>query len=124
MKHTILYEEKYEIVKQKVIGEYSSEDARNTEEMYLKALQGKPYKQLIVDLSQAGKMESRETRKIQNDCLMSAGFTEVAFIGASAATRMIAKVMMKLSSENIPTEFFKTENEAIDWLKKRRSKNE
>jgi len=124
MKHTILYDDNHEIVKQNVIGDYSSEDARNSEAIYLKALKDKPYKQLVVNLSKAGKMESREARKIQNECLMRAGFTDVAFVGASSATRMIAKVMMKLSSETIPTEFFKTEDEAVDWLIKRRGKNE
>jgi len=65
-------------------------------------------------------MESRDTRSVINQTLNDAKFTDVAYVGANAATRMIAKVLMKLGSLKAATNFFKDYEEAINWIKKRR----
>ena len=120
MEHKTWYDEQHGILRLQVVGEYSSQEARDLGKTWNELLQGKPYRQLVVDLSQAGRMESRETRKIQNDCLKEAEITDIVFVGASSATRMIAKVLVKLSSLNAYTEFFRTNDEAIKWIKDRR----
>jgi len=122
MKHKFWYDEKTDVFYQQIIGDYSTEEARGLGAIYEKAFKGKPYRQLIVDLSQGTKMESRETRQLANKALDEAGITEVAYIGATSATRMIAKVLMKLGSLKAQSDFFKSEKDAINWLISRRKK--
>jgi polyhydroxyalkanoate synthesis regulator phasin len=120
MEHKIWYDDGQQIVHQQIKGEFSTEQTRHFGKKYLELLEGKPYRQLIVDLREAGKMESRETRSITNEMLNQAAITEVAFVGANAATRMIAKVLMKLGSLKAESDFFKDLDEAINWIEKRR----
>jgi len=122
MKHKFWYDDKTDIVFQKIIGEYSTEDALSTQTFYKDLLEGKPFKQAIVDVSEGTKLESRETRKIAIKNLDESGLTEVAYIGANATSRIIAKVLMKLGSHKAVSEFFRTEQEAIKWLMDRRKK--
>jgi len=120
MKHKINYDEKNNLLCQSIIGEYSTKNAEYFGDQYISHLDGKPYRQLIVDLREAGKMESRETRSIINETLNKAKITDVAYVGANATTRMIAKVLMKLGSLKAEANFLKDYEDAINWLKKRR----
>jgi len=120
MKHKLWYDEENEILKLQVIGKYSSQEAREVSASLGELLKGRPHRQFIVDLSQAGKMESRETRKIQNDGLKQAQLTHVAFVGASAGPRMIARILIKLGSLNVSNTFCETIDEAVRWLKAQR----
>lgn len=120
MKHTIFFDEEHQILIQTVIGDFSTEETKEFGKLYNHYLEGKPYRQLIVDLSDAGKMENRDTRSVTNEMLNAAQFTDVAFVGANAAVRMIAKVLMKLGSLKAESNFLKDKNEAIAWLEKRR----
>ena len=120
MKHQVWYDKQNEILRLQVVDFFSTQESREIGQLYPDQLKERPYKQLVVDLSQAGEMENRETRKIQNESLKQAGITDVAYVGASAATRMIAKVLMKLGSLNAKSEFFKSDDKAIKWLRDQR----
>ena len=120
MEHKVWYDEENELLRLAVIGPYSTQEAKDLEKSFHELLVGKAYRQLLVNLSGAGPMESRETRKIQNEILKEIEITDVAYVGAAAAPRMIAKVMMKLGSLNASTEFVKTDDEGITWLKNQR----
>jgi hypothetical protein len=120
MKHTILYDEEHQMVLQAIIGFFTTEETRLMSSQYDALLDGKPYRQLIVDLRKAGKMESRETRSLTNQLLNESKFTDVVFVGATAAQRMIAKVLMKLGSLKAESNFVKDIDGAINWLKNRR----
>jgi hypothetical protein len=122
MKHKLWFDAENEMLIFQIIGDYSTEEARESEILFNSALGESPIRQLLVDLSKAGAMESRETRKLQNDSIRRAGITGTAFVGATATTRMIARVMTKLGSEKIPTEFFATTDEAINWLKNQKGR--
>jgi hypothetical protein len=120
MKHTIIFDEDHQILKQEIIGYFSTDDAKYFGELYNGYLEGKPYRQLIVDLRKAGKMENRETRSITNQMLNEGGITDVAYVGATAPVRMIAKVLMKLGSLKAESTFVKDMDEAVSWIEKRR----
>ncbi|MCF8373502.1 MAG: STAS/SEC14 domain-containing protein [Bacteroidales bacterium] len=120
MEHKIWFDDGQQVVHQQIIGEFTTEETRYFGKKYIELLDGKPYRQLIVDLRDAGKMESRETRSVTNEMLNQAGFTEVVFVGANAATRMIAKVLMKLGSLKAESDFFGNLEDAIKWIEKRR----
>ena len=120
MEHKLWYDEENELLRLEVIGPYTTQEAKDLGKSFHEQLQGKANRQLLVNLSKAGAMESRETRKIQNEVLKELEITDVAYIGAAAAPRMIAKVLMKLGSLNAAIAFFKTDDEGMSWLKKQR----
>jgi len=120
MKHNLNYDDEHSILMLEINGEYTREEAFKIGELYQKFFAGAPYRQLIVNLQNAGKLESRETRQITKDKIDEAGITDVAYVGASAATRMIARVLMKLGGQKATSNFLKSYDEAIQWLKSRR----
>lgn len=120
MKHTITFDEDNQLVLQKIIGFFKTDEAKQFGNLYNELLQGKQYRQLIVDLRDAGKMENRETRSVTNEMLNEAQITDVAFVGATAPIRMIAKVLMKLGSLKAESTFVKDIDEAISWIENRR----
>jgi hypothetical protein len=120
MEHKIWYDDENQVLHQQVIGNFTTEDALKSERLSKEFLQDKQIRQLIVDLSAGGKMENRETRQIATRLFSDQKITDVAYIGATSATRMIAKVLMKLGNMKASIDFFKTEQEALTWLKNRR----
>lgn len=120
MKHTILFNEEHNLLIQTVNGVFTTDETKQFGILYNELLEGKPYRQLIVDLTNAGKMENRETRSVTNKMLNDAQITDVVYVGATAAIRMIAKVLMKLGSLKAEATFVKNMDEAINWIEKRR----
>ncbi len=120
MEHKIRYDDELQILHQQIIGVYSTEETREFGKKYKVLVEGKAIKQLVVDLREAGKMESRDTRSVTNEMLNEAGFTHVVFVGANAATRMIAKVLMKLGTIKAESDFYGDFDSAVEWLKSRR----
>jgi len=120
MKHKIVFDKDHQLLVQTIDGFFTTEETKQIGLQYNKLLEGKAYRQLIVDLRKAGKMENRDTRSVTNDMLNAAEITEVVYVGATAATRMIAKVLMKLGSLNAESNFVKDMDEAINWIENRR----
>ena len=120
MEHKIWYDDERQVVHLQIKGDFSTEETLYFGKKYIELLEGKPYRQMIVDLRDGGNMESRETRSISNDMLNQAKITDVAYVGANAAGRMIAKVLMKLGSLKAGSDFFKDFDEAVKWIEKRR----
>ena len=83
-------------------------------------LVGKPYRQGLVIMKEEYKVENRETREALSEGLSKLDVTEVAFVGLGAATRMVAKVLLKTGLVKLKGEFFKNTEEAIKWLKSKR----
>jgi len=123
MEHKIWYDEEKQVIHLQVKGDLSSEETLVLGKKCNEMLEGKPYRQMIVDLQGFKNMESRETRTVSNNMLNQVGITDVAYVGASAAARMIAKVLMKLGSLKAASDFFKGFDEANNWIAKRRQKS-
>ena len=120
MEHKIWFDDEHQLIQIKIKGEYTTEETLYHGKKCIELLEGKPFRQMIVDLREFTNMESRETRSASNKMLNQAGITDVAYVGANAAARMIAKVLMKLGSLKAEADFFKDFNEAVKWIKKRR----
>jgi hypothetical protein len=82
--------------------------------------ENKPYRQLLVVMSDTHNVENRDTREATSEQLSKLKITEVAFVGGSAANRMIARVLIKTGLIKINGDFFKTYEDAIKWLKSKR----
>lgn len=122
MEHKIWFDDEHQLIQMKIKGDYTTEETLYLSQKCIELLEGKPYRQMVVDLREFANMESRETRAISNEMLNQAGITDVAYIGANAAGRMIAKVLMKLGSLKAESDFFKDFSEAFKWIEKRRKK--
>lgn len=85
-----------------------------------KTLTGKPFRQVIVLMSPNHDVENRETREATAQALSKMSITDIAFVGGSAANRMIARVLIKTGILKISGDFFKEYDEAAAWLKSKR----
>lgn len=85
-----------------------------------KVLAGKPYRQVVVMMTDNYYIENRETREATADRLSKLKVSEVAFVGGNAASRMVARVLIKTGTIKLNGDFFKSYDEAINWLKSKR----
>ncbi len=77
-------------------------------------------RQVIINLERSKKIENRLVREQAAKIFQESSITHVAFVGGSAANRMIAKVLLKTGKKDIQGSFFKTEEEGINWIKNTR----
>lgn len=120
MEHKIWYDDQDEIVHLEFTSDYLESDVEPVRQKILELSEGKRYKQMVIQISKTAKVENRQTRERSNQALKDAAITDVAFIGGSAANRMIAKVLLKTGSLKISGDFFKTVDDGIKWIKSRR----
>lgn len=120
MDHKIWYDQDDEIIHLEFTRDYLTTDVPFIQEKLIEFGEGKRYKQMVIQISKTSKVENRETRELSNQALSIAQITDVAFIGGSAANRMIAKVLLKTGSLKTNGNFFKTVEEGINWIKSKR----
>lgn len=120
MEHKLWYDSSNELARLDFMSDFLLSDVAVIKEKLGGMLEGKPFRQIIIQMSDTGKVENRETREQSNKALKEAGITDIAFVGGSAANRMIAKVLVKTGVVNIQGEFFKNVEEAVMWLKSKR----
>lgn len=120
MEHKLWYDEDTKIVHLQFTRDYLTSDIKDIRNKMKELLDGKPYRQMCIQISKTAKVENRETREQSNQLLKEFEISHVAFIGGSAANRMIAKVMLKTGALKIQGDFFKTEEEGIKWLMSKR----
>ena len=120
MKHKMWYNTDDEILYLEFTSDYLTSDVPEIEKKIHELLDGKSRRQMIIRVSNVYKVENRETREQSNEVLRKANVTEVAFVGGSAANRLIAKVLMITGPVKTKGNFFKNENDAVSWLKSNR----
>lgn len=120
MEHKIWYDQNDEIIYLEFTRDYLTSDIPFVKEKILELSEGKRHKQMVIQISKTSKVENRETREQSNKILGEAQITDIAFIGGSAANRMIAKVLLKTGALKINGNFFKTLEEGINWIKSTR----
>jgi hypothetical protein len=80
--------------------------------------EGKDQRYVIVDLSRGSSdMVDKEARRAFRESARPEDFEKVAVFGASPAVRMLAKVIFVVTGVSNKTRFFKTEADALAWLK-------
>ncbi len=120
MKHDMWYDENSQVLFLVFKDDFVKSDVEKMYNNIMEMLKDKPHRQLLVEMSSKNKVENRETRELTNEALTKAAISEVAFVGGSAANRMIAKVLIKTGAIKTDGDFFKTRENAIDWLKSKR----
>lgn len=85
-----------------------------------KELEGKGRRSVVVDLTHGSSaMVDKEARKAFKELATPEAFAseKIAVFGASPAVRMLAKVILTITGVSKKTRFFKTEDDALRWLK-------
>jgi len=74
---------------------------------------------VLGDLAQVPSFQlDRETRRILQDGAKDYNLGKIAIIGANPTIRMFAKIIVAVLGKNKDSGFFKTEEDALTWLKK------
>ncbi len=120
MEHKLWYDPETQIIHLEFTRDYLTTDVETIREGLKKIIDGIPRRQMCIHISQTAKVENRETREKSNELLRQFEISHVAFIGGSAANRMIAKVMLKTGALKIEGNFFKTVEEGVKWLMNKR----
>ncbi|WP_297087514.1 hypothetical protein [uncultured Draconibacterium sp.] len=120
MEHNLWYDEKTQIIHLQFTRDYLTSDVEAIRKVMNEMVAGKPYRQMVIQISKTAKVENRETREKSNQLLKDFDISHVAFIGGSAANRMIAKVMLKTGALKIQGDFFKTIDQGVEWIMSKR----
>lgn len=114
------YEAEHGILNMEVKGLFTSDDAREFNSVAKDFLSGHDYRQISVNLADAGEFAGTEARRATARNLESLGVTHLAMYNARPAIRIMGKILVKLSGGDVDSNFLKTKDEAIAWLKERR----
>jgi hypothetical protein len=120
MMHELFFDQENEIVVVKLNSDFIYSEVESVFSGIKGLLEGKRYRQILIDMNSNYKIENRETREAIGNAMTTLGQHEVAFVGFSAATRVITKVLLKTGVVKYNGDFFKTKEEAINWLKSKR----
>jgi hypothetical protein len=121
MTHELFFDQENEIIVLKLNNNFLYNEVEPILATIGEMLAGIHYRQGLVLMSENSNIENRETREAISNGMARLEVSEVAFVGLNAATRMIAKVLLKTGMAKINGNFFKSKEEAINWLKSKRS---
>jgi hypothetical protein len=106
------------IIRGKIIGEHTGEDARRIIveiDDFLDKDKGK--KCILIDMIETGR-PTAECRKIHATNIKNehSKFNKTAFFGAKVINRVMANFIIKASGKGKKVRYFDTEKEALKWL--------
>lgn len=120
-KYTISYDDKDDVLYLKIMGLMDAESLLELIPRYRKLLEGKPRRYILVDMSESVQMDTsimtKEMRNSYKELLNEMNADKSAIFGASPALRMIARIAIAVTGKSDITQFFKTKEEALAWLK-------
>jgi hypothetical protein len=119
MRYEIWYDEDNDLLRVKTFEGLTKEDYGKLIDEIEATLAGKKPHFALGDLS-AGHppgILDKEVRQIFKDRASSLEFDKIAIISASPSIRMISKIVFKVIGRSQSARFFKTEEEALTWLK-------
>jgi len=106
------------VIRGKIIGEHTGEDARRIIRLiddYIAKDKGK--KCILIDMRETGR-PTAESRKIHASNIKNGDtkFNKTAFFGAKIINRVMANFIIKASGKGKKVKYFDTENDALKWL--------
>lgn len=120
-KYELSYNDKDGIMYLRILGVITGEDLRELMPRIQKMFEGKTRRYALIDMSQASQVgpqvmtkEMREAYKEMTDLMDS---DKSAIFGAAPAVRMASKIVLAVTKSSKNTRFFKTESDALAWLK-------
>jgi hypothetical protein len=117
MNHEVRFDEKQYILHVRFVEEVTPEEYREVSQHILSMPEAKRQR-ILIDVSEASMPKwSREVRQALAESTDTPVNTRTAVIGISPALRVLSKAIIRVAGKHSETRFFKTEEEAIRWLK-------
>jgi anti-anti-sigma regulatory factor len=120
-KFIISYDDKNDVLYLKILGVMDDEALHELLPRFQKLLEGKPRRYVLVDMSESVQFDAsfmtKEMRNSYKELMNQMDSDKGAIVGASPALRMIAKIALAVIGNSDITRFFKTEEDALAWLK-------
>jgi hypothetical protein len=116
MGYKVSHDADNDIIVVQIDGIYTSDDARAFTADVERLLQGMPYRQIMVDLGEAGKLEGTQARRITAERLRDLNVTHIAMANVRPAARSMGKILMHLAGGGVKSDFFATTEQATNWL--------
>lgn len=118
VRHKVYYDDENGVARIIHYDAIYSDDAREMVDTLETLLEGKSPRLLLDDSSRvsASKMD-KETRGIFMGAGDKLGIDRVAVFGADPMTRMLSKIIFTIAGKIDSTKYFKTEEDALRWLK-------
>jgi DNA-directed RNA polymerase subunit F len=117
MNHEVRFDEKQGILYVRFVEEVTPEEYREVSQQILSMPEAER-RRILIDVSEASMPKwSREVRKALAESSTAPPNTRSAVVGISPALRVLSKAIILVAGKRAETRFFKTEQEAIDWLK-------
>ncbi len=117
--YKVWYDNNLEALRIKNYYPLTKEDVTKLLPLANKMLENKKHRCFLVDLSEVPleKMVDKESRQVIRNYGDNKNFEKIAIYGASPVIRMIAKVMISVAGSSGFTKFFKSEDEAVNWIR-------
>lgn len=120
MKHRVYYEQENGVLRVEIVGELMYEEASPIIHTIQKELAVREHGYILADMSRTPSFQlDRKTRKILQEEAVTLNLDKIAIVGANPVIRMLAKVLVTVIGRGKSSQFFKTDKEALAWLKGR-----
>lgn len=117
MKHHIFFDEAAGVLRMKIGGTLTPDEAEESFIIAKRLLEGKTPRYILTDLSGHEGNLDKATRQAIKERGLDVDFDKQAIVGTTPVTRMIGKMIMAMLGKSKNTGFFGSEDEALTWLK-------
>ncbi len=117
--HKTWWDEKNEVIRLQVFGDYNEQDAQNTVDKITEIKQKFPGRKLrfLIDLTQATTPSSQARKIIAEKIYKDPDLEKISAVTPSILVRTVNSFLIRASEENDKVKMFATEEEALKWLK-------
>jgi len=119
MRFKVWLDEKQDLLRIDTYEKLTKDDYQAMIDEIESTLDGKDIKKVLGDMSSGhapGTLD-KEARQLFKEHASALEFDKIALIGATPSIRMISKIVFFVIGRTENAKFFKTEEEAINWLK-------
>lgn len=117
MKHEFYFDEEKNIVVFRTKGGFNYEEGVEAVEMLEKMVKGKEDIRVLCDTRDFPAKLDKSVRRLMEDLPKRFKISKMAMIATNPAVRMIGKIVVATMGKDFSAGFFKTEEEALHWLK-------
>lgn len=118
MNYKLWYDAERKIIYLKTFKTMTAEDVHQLMAQAAEEFEGKEADFSLIDMTDAGTEHlGKDTRDAFKQYADSLEYKKIAIVGANPVTRMLARVALAVTGKSKIARFFKTEAQALEWLK-------
>lgn len=117
MKHELHSDEEKQVILMRIRGEFTLEEAIESIKKKEALTKDKDSILVLTDMREAPPMLDREVRESTKDISKKLNITKTAMVITNPAVRIASKIVVSAMESADKSGFFKTEEEALEWLR-------